>query len=201
MTNHVGQQGLAKKKKRLVIRAAVLVEGLSDKLALEALARKRGRDLESEGVTIEAMGGSKNIAGFLDRFGPQGVDATLSGLCDAGEEEDFRRVLERAGFGLDLTREDMERLGFFVCVADLEDELIRALGAPTVLQVIDALGDMDKFHTFQKQPEWRARTIEDQLHRFFGVGSGRKTLAAPMLVDALDLARVPRPLDGVLAHV
>jgi hypothetical protein len=29
----------------------------------------------------------------------------------------------------------------------------------------------------------------------------RKIRYAPLLVAALDLARVPRPLDGVLAHV
>ena len=29
----------------------------------------------------------------------------------------------------------------------------------------------------------------------------RKIRYAPLLVDALDLDRVPRPLDGVLAHV
>jgi hypothetical protein len=34
-----------------------------------------------------------------------------------------------------------------------------------------------------------------------GSRSGRKALYAQVLVDALDLSRVPRPLDGVLAHV
>jgi hypothetical protein len=33
------------------------------------------------------------------------------------------------------------------------------------------------------------------------VGSGRKIQSAPALVDALDLDRVPRPLDAVLAYV
>jgi len=34
-----------------------------------------------------------------------------------------------------------------------------------------------------------------------GSGGGRKIRYASLLVEALDLARVPRPLDGVLAHV
>jgi hypothetical protein len=34
-----------------------------------------------------------------------------------------------------------------------------------------------------------------------GSGGSRKIRYARLLVDALDLARVPRPLDGVLAHV
>ena len=34
-----------------------------------------------------------------------------------------------------------------------------------------------------------------------GTRSGRKIQYASWLVDALDLTQVPRPLDGVLAHV
>jgi hypothetical protein len=94
----------------------------------------------------------------------------------------------------------MERLGFYVCVADLEDELIRALGAASVEQVVDAQGELGSFRKLQKQPTWRGRTTEDQLRRFMGAGARRKVRYARLLVDALDLARVPRPLDRVLAH-
>ena len=71
-----------------------------------------------------------------ERFGPRGHDLRLAGLCDAREEPDFRRGLERAGFGSNLTRAAMEQLGFFVCVADLEDELIRALGIAVVERIV-----------------------------------------------------------------
>ncbi len=179
--------------------AVVLVEGISDRLALEALAQRRGRQLDAEGISVVPMGGATNIGGFLDRFGPQGSDVRMAGLCDAAEEGTFKRGLERAGFGTDLTRADMERLGFYVCVADLEDELIRCLGAARVEQVIDAQGELGSFRTFQKQPEWKGRTEEEQLRRFMGTGGGRKIRYAPVLVSALDLTRVPRPLDGVLA--
>jgi hypothetical protein len=147
------------------------------------------------------MGGSKNINKFLDRYGPIGLDLRLAGLCDQGEEGDFRRALERAELGRDLTRAGMERLGFYVCEEDLEDELIRALGADRVERVLQQLGALDPFRTFQKQPQWQGRPIDEQLRRFIGTASGRKALAAPLLVDALDLVRVPRPLDGVLASV
>src|SRR5439155_14554542 len=140
-------------------RALILVEGVSDQLALEALARRRGRSLEGEAIAVVPMGGSKNIATFLQLFGPPGLDLELAGLCDVAEEGDFRRGLERAGLGSDLTRADMERLGFFACDADLEDELIRALGAPAVLRVIETQGDLGPFRTFQKQPEWRERPV------------------------------------------
>jgi hypothetical protein len=182
-------------------RTVVLVEGVSDQLALEALAQRRRRDLDAEGISIVAMGGSKNIGSFLHLFGPEGFDLRLAGLCDAGEERDFQRGLERAGLGSDLTRADMESLGFYVCVADLEDELIRSLGAARVEQIADAQGDLGSFRTLQKQPAWQGRPAEEQLRRFMGSGGSRKIRYARLLVEALDLTRVPRPLDQLLAHV
>ncbi len=181
--------------------AAVLVEGASDKHALEALARRRGRDFDAEGISVVAMGGAQAIGAFLAALGPRGLGIELAGLCDVAEEGHFRRALEQAGFGSDLTRSRMESLGFYVSIADLEDELIRSLGAAAVERVIDAQGDLGPFRTFQKQPAWRDRSTEEQLRRFIGTHSGRKIQTAALLVDALDLAHVPRPLDGVLAHV
>ena len=98
------------------MRAVVLVEGISDRNAVEALAQRRGRDLEAEGVSVIAMGGAQAIGRFLERYGPRGLGLRLAGLCDAGEEGDFGRALERAGVGSDLSREVMEQLGLFVCV-------------------------------------------------------------------------------------
>jgi hypothetical protein len=179
-------------------RAIVLVEGRSDQIALETLARRRGRDLDGEGVAIVPIGGAHAIGRYLARFGPRGSGTRLAGLCDVGEEEFFRSGLERASFGTRLTRLDMERLGFHVCVVDLEDELIRALGADAVEAVLDANGDLGSFRTFQMQPPWRGQATERQLRRFMGSADRRKLRYARFLVEALDPARVPRPLDGVL---
>ncbi len=179
----------------------MLVEGVSDRLALEMLAGRRGRDLDAEGVSVVAMGGAQSIGRFLERFGPQGLDVGLAGLCDAAEEGEFRRGIERAGLGSDLSRAEMEALGFYVCDADLEAELIRALGAAAVERVLDVEGDLPAFRTLQKQPAWQGRPVEEQLRRFMGSGGSRKIRYARLLVEALDLSRVPRPLDRVLAHV
>ena len=162
---------------------------------------RRGRDLAGEGISIVPIGGAQAVGRFLARFDQERSDATLAGLCDEREEDVFRRGLERAGLGSKLTRVEMERLGFYVCVADLEDELIRALGPASVEAVIDSQGDLGSFRTFQKQPAWRGRSIEGQLRRFMGSADRRKIRYARLLVAALDLDRVPRPLDGVLAHV
>jgi hypothetical protein len=182
-------------------RTVVLVEGNSDRIALQAMAARRGRDLAAEGVAIVPMGGARSIGRHLGLFGPGGLDLTLAGLCDAGEEGDVRRGLERAGLGANLGRAEMASLGFYVCVVDLEDELIRRLGPAVVEQVVEAQGELGPFRTFQRQPAQRERTIHQQLHRFMGTGGGRKTRYAQFLVDALDLANVPEPLDRLLAHV
>jgi NAD(P)-dependent dehydrogenase (short-subunit alcohol dehydrogenase family) len=170
--------------------AVVLVEGISDKVALERLAARRGRDLATEEVSVLAIGGAQAVGRVLAELGPEVV---VAGLCDAGEERAFRRAFA--------AQADLERARLFVCDADLEDELIRALGAPVVEEVVAGHGDLRPFRTFQNQPEWRGRPREEQLRRFMGSGGSRKVRYARFLVEALDLTRVPPPLDGVLAHV
>lgn len=182
----------------IAARAVVLVEGESDRRAIETLARRRGRDLAGESVSVVPIGGAHAIRAYLERLGPAGRNVRLAGLCDAGEERHFRRALESAGLGSSLTRSEMEALGFYVCEADLEDELIRALGAESVERVIEAEGDLASFRTYQKQPAHRDRPFGEQVHGFMW---NRKQRYARVLVEALDLGRVPRPLDGVLAQV
>jgi hypothetical protein len=69
-----------------------------------------------------------------------------------------------------------------------------------VVDIVEERGELGPFRTLQKQPEWRGQPIDQQLRRFLG-NSSRKIDYAPLLVDALDLSRTPRPLDAVLAHV
>ncbi len=183
------------------IRTVVLVEGVSDQVAIETLAGRRGRDLARDGVAIVPMGGAMSIARFLREFGPDGLDLRLAGLCDAGEERFFEHALEDAGVADVVDRERMEDIGFFVCVADLEDELIRSLGTDRVAEVIVEQGDLASLRTFQQQPAQRERALEQQFRRFMGVRSGRKAIYSRALVEGLDLKRVPRPLDLLLERL
>jgi hypothetical protein len=182
-------------------RRVVLVEGVSDASALRVLAARAGRDLAAEGVDVMPMGGATNIGHYLDRFGPHGLDIPLAGLCDAGEERDFSRALRRAGLGGELDRAGLEQLGFFVCVADLEDELIRAVGVEQVAEVVAAQGEGGRYRTFRKQPAQQGRTSTQQLRRFIACRSGAKDRYARALTEALDLSRVPRPLARLLAWI
>ncbi|MPZ53789.1 MAG: ATP-dependent endonuclease, partial [Acidimicrobiia bacterium] len=149
-------------------RTVVLVEGLSDKAALEALAERMGRDLAKEGVTVVSMGGATNIGHHLDDLGSRRRAMNLAGLCDAAEEALFRRALERAGLGSHLDRAALEAIGFFVCDPDLEAELISALGPASVQTIIEEQGELSSWRIFQRQPAQRGRPVEAQLRRFMG---------------------------------
>jgi hypothetical protein len=174
------------------VATVVLVEGVSDAVAVETLAKRSGRDLDRERVCVIPMGGVTNVAKFLRILGPSGLEIPLAGLCDVDRETHLRRALERAG---------VSHAGFFVCDADLEDELIRTLGTERLQQILDVEGDLKAFRTFQNQPAQRTRPLDRQLRRFLGTTSGRKERYARILVEALDLSRVPRPLRDLLKVV
>ena len=156
--------------------AVVLVEGISDRIALEAAARK----LDLGGVEIVPIGGAHAIARVVKEYGRERV----VGLCDAGEERYFRRALGDA---------------VFVCRQNLEDELIRALGPARVEVVLAEHGDLDTFRSFQNQPAWRGRPLDAQLRRWFHAADRRATRYPPLLLAALAPAEIPPPLAGVLA--
>jgi hypothetical protein len=179
------------------LRSVVLVEGPSDAAAVRALARRQGHDLDAEGGSIVAMGGYGNVGLFLERYGPSGLGVRLAGLYDAPEERHFTRGFARAGLGSALTRADLEALGFYACDVNLEDELTRALGPAAMEELLEVQGELRAFRTYQKQPAHREEAIETQLRGFLW---NRKLKYGVLIVDALDLARIPRPLAGVLAH-
>ena len=182
-------------------RAAILVEGWSDQAALEALARRRDLDLRAEGIGVVPIGGITNVGKFADALGPRGLGLRLGGLCDAAEEPYLMRTLCRAGLASAPTRAEGEKLGFFVCDADLEDELIRSLGTTAVERILATEDELKSFRRFQDQPAQRRRGTQAQLRRFIGTRARRKIRYGTLLVDALDLERVPRPLDLVLIHL
>jgi len=162
--------------------AVVLVEGITDRIALEAVAAKFGLDLAAARIEIVPIGGAQAIRRAAARLEGERV----VGLCDAGEERWFRRVLGDATF---------------VCVEDLEDELIRALGSAEVEQVIDAQHELESFRNFQKQLAWRGRPVDAQLHRWLRAAHRRNKRYPPLLLEALEPERIPPPLAGVLAAV
>jgi len=157
------------------IDTVVLVEGVSDVAALEALGIRR------DGLLIAPLGGATNVGTFARAFAGSPVEVV--GLCDVGEERFFAKALDE----------------YFVCDADLEDELIRALGIERTERVIALQGDLAALRTFQNQPAQRSRTPQQQLRRFMGTLSGRKEKYGRALVEGLVI--VPAPLAALRDRV
>ncbi len=157
--------------------SVVLVEGITDRLALTAVAQRLG--LALDGVEIVPIGGAQAVR----RAAAEYEGKRITGLCDQNEERYFRRVLGDATY---------------VCVKDLEDELIRALGVDRVQEVVTAEGELETFRNFQNQPAWRGRPVEAQLRRWLQNG-GRYLRYPPLLVDTLEPDEIPAPLAAVLA--
>lgn len=183
------------------VHTVVLVEGASDRVALTTLARRCSRNLAVEGIGVVAMGGATSVGRYWSALGPRGVGLRLAGLCDVAEGRYFAHALRRAGHDVGPAADDMERHGVFVCTVDLEDELLRSLGPAAVEEVVEAAGELGSLRTFQQQPAQRDRSPEAQLRRFLGTRSGRKIQYAGLLAERLDLARVPAPLERLLAYV
>lgn len=176
-------------------RAVVLVEGISDQVAVESAAIVSGRDLAGDGVVVLPIGGAHAIERALHDLGTHGRDLSVAVLCDAGEERVVRRAIARLDDG------SVHRIPIVVCNRDLEDELLRAAGRELTEQVMAAQGDRASFATLRSQPAWRDAAFHDQAWRFFGAGARRKARYADALVRALGPDRMPRPLADVLARV
>jgi hypothetical protein len=179
--------------------AVILVEGITDQIALETAATLHGRDLHLDRVVIVPIGGAHAITRFLTTLIPQAPGARLAGLCDLREEDLFRRGLTAAGLGSPRSRPEMERLGFHVCIDDLEDELLRAVGPAECLRLFDAERDLRSFRSFQKQPAWRDQALPAQMYRFIRSSSRRNVRYAHLLTKAAaHRGTLPGPLNAVL---
>ncbi len=183
------------------MRTIVLVEGVTDELALTLAARRSGRDLETEGVTVVPINGAHAISRFLRQLAAEEPRARVAGLYDEGEEEVIRNALERAGYGPNLDRSRLEGVGFFACVADLEDELIRAASETNLSRLIVLEGDTQPWRKFQNQHVWQGRPFDQQFRRFIRSVSERNSRYIRAIVETIDLSRLPRPLRLLLDYV
>ncbi|MFJ9692164.1 TOPRIM nucleotidyl transferase/hydrolase domain-containing protein [Kitasatospora sp. NPDC101183] len=174
----------------LGVRTAVLLEGLSDSAALDTLAAAHGRDLAAEGVCVLPMGGAMNVGRYAANLGRDGLGLRLTGLCDEGERGYYERGWQLAGAAAP---------DIHVCVADLEDELIRTLGVGVVRELVEDQGDGRALEVFLRQPAQRVRTAHQQLHRFLSTKSGRKIHYGHVLAAALTPGHPATPLTALLA--
>ena len=138
------------------------------------------------------VGEAQAFEQHLEQLRKRGVE--VRGFVDEAEEEILRRTITIVNV---VTGSNLESLGVYVCIEDLEDELIRAVG-PSWVEEIEREGDLGSFRTLQKQPAWRDADLTAQLRRFMGAGARRKLRYARLLSLELEPHQVPRPLDRVL---
>jgi len=181
-------------------RTVILVEGVSDKLALEAAAELSGVSLDGKGVSIVSVDGGNTLRMYLRLFGGEGFGLDLVGMCDEDKEGVWQRDLSDAGYGDVPDRAAMEHLHFYVACQDLEDELVRALGDQETEECIREQGDSTKLSKFSGQPKQAGKSRHDQLRAFLQVRD-RKARYAPLLVDRLTEAALPDVLRKVLSNV
>lgn len=176
----------------------VLLEGPSDVAAVSTLLAARADKGGRTAYELVDLGGVTNVGAHLRRVVEWDPVPPVIGLCDAGEARVVLRALQRVGRTL-TEPEELADEGFFVCDRDLEDELIRALGAQRCLQVLDQEGLGARFAAFSRQPDWVDRPLMDRLHRFCGIASGRKILLAGAMAGALRPREVPAPLADLIS--
>ena len=180
-------------------RVVVLVEGVSDQIAVETLARRQGVDLASQHAVVVPTGGVHGLAASIRTARSRHPVVSFCGLYDIAEEAVVRRALIAEALGT--PADPPERAGFFACSADLEDELIRACGAERVEACLQRHHDLHAFRRLQGQHAWRTRPVEAQLRRWIASGARRKLRYAQILVEAAPLDRMPRPLVALMARV
>jgi len=165
-------------------RNVLLVEGPSDVNALVALAAVLDADLGA--VYLIDMGGITNLRRHLAELADEDRVAVL---YDAGEADHVTGVIA----------DDPHEAVAFECVLDLEEELIRALGVPRVVEIVEQAGDLAAWQTISRQPFHRDRPVDQVMRRFFGAGSGRKKKYAGLLAAALDAQSAPEPMLAAIA--
>jgi putative ATP-dependent endonuclease of OLD family len=116
----------------LTARYAIVVEGVADRLIVEAAARARGISLDRIGAIVFELGGAENFPTVYKLLGPQGFGVRVLGLVD--EAESPRWVGAVGGKPKHIIGRDI-----FISKTDLEDEYCCGLGGPEVAQrLIDA---------------------------------------------------------------
>ena len=193
-----GDQG--RRHLRGLTRTLVLVEGESDAAAVRALAGLIDCDLALHRIDIRSADGVTNFSRELADYLRAEPDAAFCGMYDVADAWHVRRALASSGISI-AAGQPLEPFGFFACKADLEDELIRALGPEAVERVIEEEGETNSLRRFQAMPQHRGTPVDRQLHRFLGTRATRKIRCAQRLVEALDVSRLPYPLAQLAARL
>ena len=173
----------------------ILVEGFSDLLAVRTLAERLEINLDATDVSLISLEGETLFKHYLQLLGPQGLQLSLRGLCDADAEAGWIARLSAAGLAV-AGRQELNALGFQVCDPDLEAILLAPLSEAEVEHTFDADGALEAFTAFSQRPE-NTGTPRAALYEQFV--KKEKIRWAPLLAAAIPLTAIPAPVAATLA--
>jgi putative ATP-dependent endonuclease of OLD family len=181
----------------LTAKRVLIVEGLADRIVVEAAAAAKNISLDREGVTVFALDGADKFKHVFKILGVTGFDIDLCGLCDEDREASWAGILKTSPKGL-------AKEGFFVARKDLEHEYAAALGAATLA------GELVKQGVAQEQGLCQAAGVgaiselaHDQVAEFITSKDSRKTPAARAVAAILTAEHIDasNSLSGLLGFV
>lgn len=111
----------------LTARIAILVEGVADRLVVEAAAVARSISLDQVGAMVFELGGAENFRTVYKLLGPEGFGVTVLGLVDDAESAAWVGAVGGKPANVIGTT-------VFISKADLEDEYCRGIGPAETAQ-------------------------------------------------------------------
>lgn len=176
----------------------VLVEGASDRIVLQRIAEVTDQELDRLGASVIELDGAGDVGYVLSLFGGQGFQVPLLFLIDQDAAADTAAKLGVSVAGL-------EASGVHVCVRDLEDEYVRAIGPDTMWDAITRSGlfSGNELGNCARTGPDGGRAHEDVAAFCRKKGRGYKMRAAIVAADTLDAATAAKiaPVTALLASL
>ena len=113
----------------LTSRVCLFVEGASDRILLQAVARQTGVRLARDGIHVIELDGASSFGRMVEVIGESGYGIPCVGLCDEDASDEWADALGVAV-------EDLGANGYLVNDPDLEGEVVEALGVDRFLELI-----------------------------------------------------------------
>ncbi|GAA0993452.1 hypothetical protein GCM10009563_09390 [Subtercola frigoramans] len=113
----------------LTSRRTLVVEGIADRVFIEACARKLGVPLDKLGITVLELDGADKFKHVYNLLGKNGFDLDIIGLVDHAERGSWMSALS-------IKPKNINKKVLFVANADLEDEYALGMGGPAAGQAL-----------------------------------------------------------------
>jgi putative ATP-dependent endonuclease of the OLD family len=178
----------------LTAAAVVAVEGISDRIVLEAAAECTGRPPARYGACVVETNGAGDMGAVFKLFGPDGFDVRLALLID----EDARAA---TALKLGVSANEVEKHNVWISQRDLEQEYVAAVGAETLWTAIEQskLFSKNELANCPASGESGRRT-EDDVAAFCRLKNTYKTRAAIVVAKLLrkETAKRITSIEGLL---